>query len=100
MCWQITVLVFAIVCVHLMPKESHYIYRGASMPNSTVKWSPELIRKKGMVFLEFSGNGSVFWNRHETLVAGYSYAHMHGEVPTIQYKSLRDPLKVTAHLIT
>ena len=93
-------LVFAVICVHLMPKESHYIYRGSCMPNSTVKWSPELTRKKGMVFLEFSGNGSLFWNKQETPVFGHSFAHMYGEVPKIQYKSRSSPLKVTAHLLT
>lgn len=70
------------------------------MPNSTVNWSPDLTRKKGMVFLEFSGNGSLFWNTKETFVHGHSFAHMYGQVPKIQYKSYYTPLKVTAHLIT
>ena len=70
------------------------------MPNSTVKWSPSLMDKRGMVYLEFSGNGSLFWNKQETSVAGHSFAHMYGRVPVIQYKSLDSPLKVTAHLLT
>ena len=70
------------------------------MPNSTVKWSPELTRKRGMVFLEFSGNGSVMWNNRETSVVGHAYTHTYGEVPKIQYKSKSESLKVTAHLIT
>lgn len=100
MCWQVTVLVFAIICVHLMPKDSHYIYRGNCMPNSTVKWFPDLTTKKGMVLLEFSGNGSLFWNDKETHVVGHSFAHMYGQVPKIQYKSQSSLLKVTAHLLT
>ena len=100
MCWQITVLVFAIICVHMMPKESHYVYRGHCMPNSTVKWDPVPTRKKGMVFLEFSGNGTLFWNKQETNVDGHSFAHTYGQVPKVQYKSNSSPLKVTAHLIT
>lgn len=70
------------------------------MPNSTITWSPDLTRKKGMVFLEFSGNGSVFWNKQETNVQGHSFGHMYGEIPKIQYKSQNSPLKVTAHLLT
>lgn len=70
------------------------------MPNSTVKWDPDLTRKKGMVFLEFAGNGTLFWNKQETSVDTLSFAHTYGQVPKIHYKSVNTPLKVTAHLIT
>lgn len=70
------------------------------MPNSTVKWSPEITKRRGMIFLEFSGNGSLLWNDQETLVVGHSFAHMYGNIPKVQYKSQESPLKVTAHLIT
>jgi len=70
------------------------------MPNSTVAWDPEVTKKRGMVFLEFAGNGTLFWNRQEAFVDGLRFAHTYGQVPKIQYKSLDTPLKVTAHLIT
>lgn len=100
MCWQITALLFAVIAVHMWPKESHYRYFGKCMPNNTVQWEPAPNRRRGMIYLRFVGNGSVFWENSEMQVHGNLFAHTYGELPRVDYKSLSTPLKVTAHLIT
>ena len=100
MCWQITVLLFAITVAHMWPKESHYRYFGKCAPNSTVEWEPEPNSRRGMIYLRFRGNGSVFWEHSEMRIEGNVFAHTYGELPRIDYKAQSLPLKVTAHLIT
>lgn len=70
------------------------------MPNSTVQWDPAPTKKRGMVFLNFIGNGSLYWNKREMHLVDQEFAHAYGELPRIDYKSLDTPLKVTADLIT
>ena len=100
MCWQITILLFGIIVVHMVPKESHYKYIGTCMPNSTIEWSPEPTNRRGMVFLTFYGDGSLFWDNSEMPLQGKAFAHMYGQIPRIDYKAKNSSLKVTAHLIT
>lgn len=99
MCWQVTIVLALIIIAHMIPKESHYKYRGSCMPNSTLVWDPPS-KVKGMIFMHLAGNGTVHWNGNTMPVIGHAFFHSFGSLPRIDYKSNRDSLKVTAHLVT
>lgn len=100
MCWQVTIVVTIIIIAHMIPKESHYKYKGTCMPNSTLVWEPMATKMKGMFFMHLVGNGTVHWNGDTMPVNGHEFFHSFGSIPRIDYKSNGSPLKVSAHLLT
>ena len=95
-CWQVTLLVAAVLIAHLMPKQSHWRLSGRAAPNSIVKWTPT-VHKEGMIHFHFIGTGELQWGGNNMWIENHTFFHMFGKIPEMTFVS-DTTLQANAHI--